>query len=371
MALFVAFGLAYSYGQFFVAMAADFGAPSTAGGTVFSVTSLVFFCLGVGSGPLADRVGPRLLLGAATVLIASGLIATSYTQELWQAYLAYGIGIGLGVGCVYVPIVTATGRWFERRRSLATGFVVSGIGLGTVIVPPVSAWLVESYGWPTAYRCYAVAICAVLLLATALMANPPPSREPGSRNAADRRRRRRRFLLFYTSALLTNIGLYVPFVYLSPAARDLGVEAVTAAALVSTIGLASVFGRIALGALADRVSTLVLYRACSIVIALSFWIWGAASNYAVLLVFSIVLGLGYGGYIALTSVVLSQQFGLTDLGRLLGLTYTAVGIGSAAGPALLGALLSTTGSYTPGLLLLALLALAGAVAISLFRDRAT
>jgi MFS family permease len=365
LAVGVAYGLAYSYGQFFGPMAATFGAGDGAGAVIFSITSLLFFGLGAVAGPLADRWGPRpVMLGGAGCL-GTGLFLTAHSTSLWQAYLAYGLGTGLGVGCVYVPVITAVGRWFDRYRALATGIVVSGVGVGTVVSSQLSAWMVGAFGWRASYQWYALVGTALLVLSAALIprppTQPPAAKDRGGRSTGPG------FRTLYLSTLLINIVIYVPFVYLPHSARHLGVGTVAAAGLVSALGISSVVGRLALGAVARSVGTLPLYKACHVVIALSPLLWLSASGYGGLMAFAVVLGVSYGGYIALIPVVLGDHFGLPRLGKVLGLLYTAVGIGSAVGPATVGYLIQTTHGYTPALLTLVLLGLLGTGVVMTYR----
>ena len=68
-----------------------------------------------------------------------------------EVYAAYGLGVGLGVGCAYVPAIGAVQRWFVRRRGFASGLAVSGIGVGTLVMPPLATLLIETFGWRGAY----------------------------------------------------------------------------------------------------------------------------------------------------------------------------------------------------------------------------
>src|SRR3712207_5450148 len=128
--MFTAFGIVYSFGAFFDEMRAELGASRGAAAALFSLTSLGYFVLGGVSGAAADRYGQRrvLLFGAAAMGV--GLVATARAQSLGVALLAYGLGAGIGVACAYVPMVALVGSWFERRRTLALGVAVAGIGLG-------------------------------------------------------------------------------------------------------------------------------------------------------------------------------------------------------------------------------------------------
>lgn len=123
-ALFTVFGIAYSFGAFFEPISTEFGTGRWASSAVFSLTSLLFFTLGAISGPASDRFGPRPLLVLSAVSFGVGLAATALAGSLWVAYLTYGVG----VGCVYEPTLATVGGWFERRRALALGVTVSGMG---------------------------------------------------------------------------------------------------------------------------------------------------------------------------------------------------------------------------------------------------
>ena len=85
------------------------------------------------------------------VLIAIGLGLASVARSLIEVYAAYGLGVGLGIGCAYVPAVAAVQRWFIRRRGFASGLAVSGIGVGTLVAPPVAAFLIGLLGWRETY----------------------------------------------------------------------------------------------------------------------------------------------------------------------------------------------------------------------------
>ena len=82
---------------------------------------------------------------------ASPSLATSRVQSIWVGYVTYGLGVGIAVACAYVPMVATVGAWFVRRRTTALGVAVAGIGVGTLVLAPLSERLIDAYGWRTAY----------------------------------------------------------------------------------------------------------------------------------------------------------------------------------------------------------------------------
>jgi predicted MFS family arabinose efflux permease len=245
-------------------------------------------------------------------------------------------------------MVALVGAWFERRRTLALGVAVAGIGVGTLVIPPVTAALIEAVGWRDAYLVLAAVGVAALVLC-ALAAAPPPLREGAGSASLREAMRDRQYRRLYLATALLGVPLFVPFVYLPSYAEDRGVDPVLAAGLIGAIGTASVAGRIALGALAAPLGLLRVFHGCFLVMALSFMLWWAAgASYAVLLGFAIVLGVGYGGYVALAPAVVAERFGVERLGALLGVLYTSAGIGSAVGPPAAGAIIDASG-YPPAI----------------------
>lgn len=345
VATFVIFGVAYSFGTFFSAMAEEFDAGNGATAFMFGLTIFFLFSLSVVTGRWADRVGPRpvVIVGAAT--LGAGLLATSWVHHLWLGYVTYGLGIGVAVACCYVPMVSQVSGWFDRRRAIALGVAVSGIGLGTLIGPPVAAQLIDAMGWRATYRLFA-AIGTVTLLAVAVVCR----RAPAATGAAALPLRRlfaiATFRRLYGAGLLMGLSLFVPFVFLVPYAKDRGIAAGTAAWLVSLLGVGSVGGRLVLGTLGSRLGVMRLYQVACTVMGGSFLIWLIAGSSLLLMgTFAVVLGVSYGGYVALSPAVCAHLFGLSGLGAVIGALYTSSGIGGLVGPYLAGRVIDITGSY--------------------------
>jgi MFS family permease len=344
VAMFAAYGVAYSFGAFFKPMAAEFGAPRSATSAIFSITVLVWCVLGPITGHLSDRFGPRVVVGTGALVMGLGLALTSMIDRLWIGYLTYGIGVGVGVACAYVPMVAVVGGWFIRRRNTALGIAVAGIGFGTVCGAPIAAALIAPLGWRATYIVFAIATSATLLGCAFVAERPPVHVTPSPIRLGDTLRTPA-FAVLYASSLLVSTALFVPFVYLPSYAHDHGVSEFLSAALVGIVGGASVAGRMGLGALADRAGVVRLYQASFLVLALSYGIWMVASSYATMVLFALVMGAGYGGYVALSPAVIAHLFGTHRMGTMLGALYTSGGFGAMVGPPIVGLIIDRTGSY--------------------------
>jgi MFS family permease len=354
---FIGFGCAYTFSAFVESLQRQFGASRGSVSLVFSLAGFLYFGLGIVSGPLADRFGSRRLAVAGMIVTGLGLAAASAARSLWEVYAAYGLGVGLGVGTAYVPAIGAVQRWFVQRRGFASGLAVSGIGVGTLLMPPLASLLIASLGWRGAYL--ALGILAAVLGGTMalLIENDPRDRNlwpdgvrPPSALAegcsVTEAIRSRRFITLYVACLICSFGVFVPFVHLVPYARDHGVAPASAVLLLGAIGVGSTAGRFFLGGLADRIgrqfSLLLMFAGMAIALV----IWAISTNVWSLAAFAFVFGVFYGGWVAVLPTVVMDYFGGRNVSGIIGILYTSVACGTLIGPTAAGFAFDISHTYT-------------------------
>lgn len=362
--LFAAFGVVYSFGAFFLALSIEFEASRASVSSVFSYAVFTLFVSGAASGMIADRTGPKWVMGFGVLATSTGLLAAASASELWQVSISFMLGVGLGVGFVYVPAISAVQRWFDRRRGLASGLAVTGIGAGTLVVPIVAGILLETYTWRSVFEFMAVMILVAGCVAIYFVEAEPSSRglaPDGMPLAPDRANEERvnrllapmiqsrPFIQYYVASAVLSIPIFIPFVHLVPYAEDIGIQRAVAVSILGLIGLGSTAGRFIVGGLADRVgrrTSLILLLAG---IALAYGIWLTSSGVIGLGCFAIWFGICYGGYVALSPALLADYFAGPKLSSVIGLQYTSSAIGSLIGPVLAGYLFDLNGNYVSAL----------------------
>lgn len=340
---FTGFGLVYSFGAFFDSMAAEFNAGRAATAFMLALTSAIYFSLGLLTGRIGDRVGPKPLLITSAITLSGGVILTSRVDSIELGYLTYGLGLGIAVACAYVPMVAFVGGWFDKRRTTALGVAVSGIGMGTLIMAPVSQLLIDRYGWRQAFVILGIGGAIMMLIAAAIAQRPPVSQqvEPGPSLAF--LLRNRQFVLLYVNGVLIGTTILVPFTFLKNYALGYDVPSSSAALLVGLVGASSVVGRLGIGSLGSRFDPVFLLRGSFLLMTASYFLWlVSGGHFAMLVIFALVMGVGYGGYIALMPAVAATIFGTKGLGQTLGFLYTSAGIGGLIGPTLIGAIIDGT-----------------------------
>ena len=329
---FIGFGSAYTFSAFVEPLQREFGASRGSVSLVFSLAGFLYFGLGSVSGPLADRFGSRRLAVGGMILTGLGLAAASAARSLIEVYAAYGLGVGLGVGCAYVPAIGAVQRWFVRRRGFASGLAVSGIGVGTLVMPPLASLLIEYNPRDRGLG---------------PDGDPPTLDATTSAEGATVHQaiRSRRFVSLYAACLIASFGAFVPFVHLVPYAREHGVASSSAVLLLGIIGIGSTAGRFFLGSLADRMgrqpALLLMFAGMAVALA----IWAVATEIWSLAAFAFVYGVFYGGWVAVLPAVVMDYFGGRNVSGIIGLLYTSVAFGTLIGPSAAGFAFDLNHSY--------------------------
>lgn len=381
-------GIIYSFSAFVAAFESEFGAGRADIAFAFAISEFIWFMTGFAAGSAADRFGPRKVGLAGALIMASGLAAASQAGSLTLLYIAYGAGVGIGGGMIYVPAVGLVQRWFRVRRGLASGLATCGTGVGTLAFPPMVMALTEALGWRGAHMvlaAFAACICGTASLM--LVAHP---REMGlapdggaANESADTATpipgltlaetlRCGHFWLLYAASLLSAAAVFINYVHLVPYATDHGVSAQKGIVLVSILGISGTVGRFLLGGVVDyfgRRNALMLMFA-GLTLALLWWLL-TPPGFAALASYAVVFGMLYGGYIAILPVLTMEYFGGRRIATIIGALYTSWGFGALFGPTLAGAIRDMAGGYFFAILMGIVCMAGAAICCLLIREPAT
>jgi predicted MFS family arabinose efflux permease len=242
-------------------------------------------------------------------------------------------------------------------------------------MPPLAAALIAALGWRQAYLVLGIGAALLGAGMSLWIRNDPrelglapdgePVQAPAARPAPAGMSirdavRSRAFAGLYLGCLVSSFGLFVPFAHLVPYAMDHGATAASAALLLGAIGIGSTAGRLLLGDVADRLgrkrSLLVVFAG----MAGALLLWGASGGaFALLVLFALVYGVFYGGYVALLPALVMDSFGGRNVSGIIGILYTSIAFGTLIGPSAAGFAFDASGSYTVAIVAGALANLAG------------
>jgi MFS family permease len=315
-------------------------------------------------GWLIDRYGTRRVILPATAAFGLTLIWINFdSSSIRQFYLLYA-ALGLFVhGAGPIPYGSLISHWFDKRRGLALGLMMLGIGSGAMIIPPLAQKLITHFGWRTAY---AVLGSAVLLVSIPVVGAflkekpedlgllPDGARFRDSRAAARADAlglnihdacRSRIFWLMLCAFFLVAVSVQGCLVHISAMLTDRGLTAQSAALGSSLMGSAVLIGRVGTGYLLDRIFAprvaASLFGAAAVGIG---FLW-TGSLTTIMFAGAFLIGLGLGAEVDIIAYLVSRYFGLRSFGKLYSFVFGAFLLAGALGPFVMGGGFDLTGSY--------------------------
>jgi OFA family oxalate/formate antiporter-like MFS transporter len=316
--------------------------------------SIVLLALGVTAGfggYLNNRFGPRVVATAGGILYGLGVIlATFAAPNIFVLYLTFGIIGGIGVGLGYIVALAMLIKWFPDRRGFITGLAVAGFGGGALITSPIAAALIKSVGVGSTFLYLGIAYLVVIVIVAQFFRTAPDGYAPAGwtpsvRQQIDRSTREytlpealrlpRWYVLWLILALNVTAGAAVISVASPLAQKFTGVDAVTAALLVSMIGIFNGAGRLFWGWLSDGIGRPFAFLSMFIIQAIVFVFLPSISSFALLLIPVAIIALCYGGGFGTMPAFAADFFGPKNAGTIYGAMLTAWSAGGIVGPILI------------------------------------
>ncbi|MCX6020169.1 MAG: MFS transporter [Chloroflexi bacterium] len=361
----------YGFGAFYEPMRQELGwsMAAIAGGA--SVRSVQTGFLSPFTGFLVDRLGPRMMAIAGTLVLVIGLILFSQAHDIWFYYLScmvIALGQSLGGLSAYSAAVM---RWFQKKRGQAQGLLAFGNGIAYTAVPVIT-YVMTQVGWRTTVQLAAALILVVTLpLCFVIRARPEPygylpdgvplnaATAGGGGPAAQRTgrsdsgmsvREALRTPAFYLILMASAMGSATLSLYLSlqlPHIFAQGFSPSTAGLLVGVFGLSQAFLRPAAGWLGDRLGRRRMLLLSYVLVGvgqLAFAnlrpdrLWLLPFWYG-------VFGIGLASYFVLSQTVVADYFGTARFATLRGLSSILTLPVGVLMPVMGGYLFDTTGSY--------------------------
>ena len=280
-----------------------------------------------------------------------------------RSLLAFTLLFGLAetTSAIQTPIgyAKAISAWFDRRRGLALGIAMSGVGMGGFLVPQLARLLIDRVGWRGAYAGLAVLTLAVAFPAVALFIREPQPGEGEHRRVAGAAELpgltlgqsigTARFWFLAVAFFLVAVAINGTVAHVVPLLTDHGLSPAVAAATLGVFGLATMSGRLLVGYLVDRIYAPYIASVFFLApIAGLFFLATAAGPLPALGV--VLMGLGLGTEIDLIAFLVTRFFGQRSFGQLYGCFFMVFGFGSSIGRFVGGVVYDLARSYNPALI---------------------
>lgn len=368
----------YTFSLFLNPLHAAFGWKRAAMDGTFAIAAITVALVSPFIGMLLDRFPPRRIILPCILVFALALASLSrLSGNITQFYLTFFL-IGLVAnGTAQFAYTRTILTWFQRHRGLALALILTGSGVGSILIPPATQWAIGHHGWQNAYLMLSGIALLGLPLTALLMRNRPTMERHYESEASGLSVRS----AFASSAFWLLCGITVLSSFsenglvtnLAPILTDHGVAAHSAAFALSIRGGAGILGRLCVGLLIDRFSPQRIQTMILVVAALGTLLLACAGSASVAFLGAVLLGVGLGSEADVLPYMLAHYVGRKHFSVLYGLTWTAYAIGGATGPMFVGHMYDLAGGYQyRSIVLLAAVSLAAAgVSLMLPRKNVT
>ena len=359
----------------------------------FALTRVEGGVMGPLEGFLIQKLGPRRMTFIGMTIAGLGFVLFSQIRELWQLYVAFilmGMGTSLGT---WLPMMTMLNNWFVRRKAMAMSLAMEGFALGGVILPVALAWAIggtdpnisERFGWRTSALFIGILIGAAgFPFALLLRDRPedlglkpdgdssvPPALSPAQAivTRAETQEegftwqeavRTAAFWLISFGHATSSIIIVTIFVHLGLMLDDRGfsLQAISLiAALYTAVNV--VFVPIG-GYLTDKVPVRIVAFWFSALQGVAVVVLVLARNMEMLILFAVLLGIGFGGRTACTTAIRGVYFGRKAFATITGISMVPMNIMLFAAPIYAGFMRDATGNYNVSFLTVAAVCTFGA-----------
>lgn len=377
-----------AFGTFISPLQEEFGwsrGQISFGLTVIGYTAIIVFPL---AGVLVDKIGAKRVLVPSTFLFSLAMASFYFlTPSLWHFYAICVIIPILGAGTAPMTYSRMIVAWFDRRRGLALGIGLAGVGIGTAFVPLFATAIMEQYSWREAYVGLGILIIVFALPVLALVMRDSPqqqgllpdgdsqhdeSSETGNQKwlvgfTAKSALTHKSFWLIAGSFAIVGLTTSTILIHMIPLMIDRGMSRSEAAGTFAYLGIALIFGRLLCGYLMDRyfAPRVVIFFMLGPVVGLAWLASGATGGAAAIC--AALVGLAIGAEFDCMGYFTSRYFGPRAFGQIYGYNYSAYKVGAATGPLLMGVAFDLVGRYDEILWGMAVILLFGCVLVALLK----
>lgn len=382
----MALGAVYAWSVFRVPLAKQFHWTIPQVTLTFTIAIMVLGFASFFGGLWLKRVGPRVVAMTGGLLYGLGVFLASFSSHglIWL-YLTYGVIGGIGLGLGYIVPVYVMVKWFPDRRGLMTGIAVGGFGAGALVTAPVATRLIQTVGVLHTFAYLGIAFLIVSVVSGFFMQNPPEHWQPEGwtpkpKDASEECTRDftlgealrtwQWWALWLLLFLNTSAGISI-ISQESPMFQEFAkTTAIIAAGMVGIVSIGNALGRVLWAAVSDFLGRRTTFAVMFILQILLFWILPSLHAVAIVTAVSFIILMCYGGGFGTMPAFAADYFGPTNVGSIYGLMLTAWGFASAFGPLLIANMRVSSGSYTSGLHVIAVIMAVSAVLPLLVRPPA-
>ena len=276
----------------------------------------------------------------------------------------YGIAGIASVGQTPTAYSKVISAWFDRQRGLALGIALAGVGVGTAVIPQISNFLINNFGWRVGYVGLGLTILILGFIPVLLFIREPvvAVAKPGQQSAArvpgmefSEGIQTWRYWALAAAFFIASVTINGSLIHVVPLLTDRGVPVGVAVGMMFWAGMALIVGRLIAGWIIDRVFAPYVAVFFIVLPFVGMVVLASGTTLVSPLVGVALLGMGMGAEIDLQSFLVTRYFGIRCFGALHGLLFIGNPVGNAVGAAALGWSYQLLHSYNPAFSVFAVL----------------
>ena len=341
----------------------EFGWTQTEAVLPITIFGVIAASLAPVFGWMADRLGVRpvalwSMFGFAAAFAAISLTPTGDGASALPVYYGFWVLVGfIGIGSTPVTWSRAINLWFYENRGLALGILLTGTSFTAMIIPQIAVRIIETAGWRAMFAALALFPVFAVILAYFLFREPTKQERPKAIEGESGNLtgvtlgtalKDHRFWLIWVSIALIATSFGGAYINMATIVEQRGIDARSAATVITVLAVGIFSGRIITGALLDRfwqgfVSfPLLCLPAVSAMILLD-----PDLNLTMAALAGFFLGFAAGAESDLIAYLTGRYFGMAHYGKIYGMLYMPFGLFSAASPVVYAQAFDRTGSFDP------------------------
>lgn len=361
-------GLIYAWSIFKTPIAEMFPTWTVSQLSMTFTISMSMFCIGGFLGGILSKklsLRVKFFISAVCMFIAfwgvSMLNPAKPATALTMLYFFYAFFGGGGVGFAYNATVGSVTKWFPDCVGLASGIMLMGFGMGSLVLGSVASSMMANQGVPVTFKIFAVLFAVAMILSAFFIKLPTEADLEGigatpaagkAVNVTESKQytpgemlKTAKFWIFFAWVIfVSSAGLLV-----INSAANISVAYGGAAILGMIVSLTNGFGRVINGRIFDKKGSAIATLCCTLFMIIAgalLAVGGMTSQYIFILLGLIFVGLAFGGCPALSSAYASKTFGAQNFGTNFAiLNFNLIGA-AFIGPSVSSKLLEASqGSY--------------------------
>ncbi|ESN93716.1 hypothetical protein HELRODRAFT_88175 [Helobdella robusta] len=338
---FVSFGIIYNV------LVEEFNVTRASAAWVGSVFQAIPFIFGPVSSIITNKFGCRRAAIIGGFIACLGWFLGSFMNSIALLVITFGLISGFGLSLVVIPSLVIVPFYFVERMSLAASIAIGGSGLGTIIYPPMTDYLIRTYTWRGAFQILAASFLH-LVVCGALFRLPDSFGMGLVQTAFDLSILKNTvFTLFCIQSVFYYFAFDTPLMNIIALTQQCGVSSQKASWVLSTYGIANSFGQMFIGWLADLelFNNLFIYNFTTVVAGAATVLVAFGTTYTHFILYAITFGVFISSNYALCTAIIVEYVGMESLSNAFGITSLAEGTAILLGPPCGGYLFDLNGNY--------------------------